>query len=377
MGLLDRLFGREPDRTSGSDRVAYTLESPKYHRLRFDGTNRFSGWLFWQGSRTIRGLRALQDDSEVGVFAVDLPRPDIAQLVPHLPGAVRCGFEFDLHIPSTTKTLSFSMQYDDGPFEPFADYDVALAWHHRHEFERMAQALDSVPAPEADLIFLTQGTYDVQEYTDSRIPGVTNFVAYLQRANVDLGAIRSILDFGCGTGRLLAGWWALDPARRLFGSDLNPALIGWAKEHLPKEIDFRTNSFQPPLPYADGAFDLVYLISVFTHLSLASQRRWVEELRRILRPGGLLVATLQGETYVYYVFRDDEEQVRAFHRRGYLEHSIAREGSNEFGTFHTRGVTRELFQGFELRGFFPNSRIDGRRIFFPLAGLHDVYVFRR
>jgi hypothetical protein len=80
---------------------------------------------------------------------------------------------------------------------------------------------------------------------------------------------------------------------------------------------------------------------------------------------------------VYYVFRDDEQQVRAFHRRGYLEISGRREGSNELGTFHTRGVVRDIFRGFDLCAFFPNGCIDGHRPLFPLAMMQDVYVFRR
>jgi len=53
---------------------------------------------------------------------------------------------------------------------------------------------------------------------------------------------------------------------------------------------------QPPLPFPDNSFDLIYAVSVFTHLSEEHQRTWLPELRRVLRPGGrLLLVDIGGE----------------------------------------------------------------------------------
>jgi SAM-dependent methyltransferase len=49
------------------------------------------------------------------------------------------------------------------------------------------------------------------------------------------------------------------------------------------------------LPFPDGAFDLVTGYSVMTHLTRENQVLWLEELRRILRPGALCLLTLHGE----------------------------------------------------------------------------------
>ena len=48
----------------------------------------------------------------------------------------------------------------------------------------------------------------------------------------------------------------------------------------------------PPLDYSDEMFDLVYAVSVFTHLSEEFQLPWLGELRRILKPNGVLLATV-------------------------------------------------------------------------------------
>ena len=49
----------------------------------------------------------------------------------------------------------------------------------------------------------------------------------------------------------------------------------------------------PPLPLEDESFDLIWSISVFTHLT-DNSLPWLCELHRLLRPGGLLIATYMG-----------------------------------------------------------------------------------
>ncbi len=50
---------------------------------------------------------------------------------------------------------------------------------------------------------------------------------------------------------------------------------------------------EPPLPFEDASFGLVYAISVWSHLSAEAALRWFAEMRRIVAPGGLLVPTVQ------------------------------------------------------------------------------------
>ena len=69
----------------------------------------------------------------------------------------------------------------------------------------MRRGLEPLPAPDPDLVFATQGGRDVASYQDSIVPGVANLKRYLKAAGLDPAEIASILDFECGTGRLLAG----------------------------------------------------------------------------------------------------------------------------------------------------------------------------
>jgi SAM-dependent methyltransferase len=100
-----------------------------------------------------------------------------------------------------------------------------------------------------------------------------------------------ILDFGAGPGRVIACIRDLHPAARLTGSDIDPEAIAWAAENLPQVGEFRVNPTAPPAPFADESFDLIYAISVFTHLPEDLQWAWLADLRRMLRPGGLLLTT--------------------------------------------------------------------------------------
>jgi SAM-dependent methyltransferase len=106
-----------------------------------------------------------------------------------------------------------------------------------------------------------------------------------------LTAFRRILDFGCGPGRVISSVANLHPAARLSGCDIDAEAIAWARENLGDVADFRVNPPEPPLPFADESFDLVYAISIFTHLPEEMQWGMLSELRRILRPGGVLLTT--------------------------------------------------------------------------------------
>lgn len=75
--------------------------------------------------------------------------------------------------------------------------------------------------------------------------------------------------------------------------DVDDQAIRWLKANHP-EIDARVNPFAPPAPFESATFDLLCSISIFTHLSPASQRAWLAEVARLLQPGGLAVLTTLG-----------------------------------------------------------------------------------
>ena len=71
----------------------------------------------------------------------------------------------------------------------------------------------------------------------------------------------------------------------------------WCQNHY-LDSRFYTGSEFSSSPHQDSSFDLIYAISVLTHLDEAHQHQWPDEWRRIVRPGGIVIATFRGEDYL-------------------------------------------------------------------------------
>jgi SAM-dependent methyltransferase len=86
--------------------------------------------------------------------------------------------------------------------------------------------------------------------------------------------------------------------QRFCGCDIDADNVAWCTEHLPGR--YSTSSLRPPLPYQQGAFDLIYGVSVFTHFRPELETLWLAELKRVSTPGALLMMTVHGRTTVDY-----------------------------------------------------------------------------
>lgn len=110
----------------------------------------------------------------------------------------------------------------------------------------------------------------------------------------DLGSTRRVLDFGCGCGRTLR--WLIDkyPDSEFYGADVDSDAIDWCARHMGRGRFARIDP-EPPVPYPAEYFDVVYCFSVFTHLNEHMQNLRLLDLRRVLKPGGILLLTVHGE----------------------------------------------------------------------------------
>lgn len=151
-------------------------------------------------------------------------------------------------------------------------------------------AVDGPALPPRRLMVRVAGTADADWFLRSGRAAYDAIVEHVPLAELD-----SVLDFGCGCGRVTR-WWHDFPGA-VAGSDLSEPAVRWCRSNLPF-ARFETNGLAPPLAFADASFDLVYALSVFTHLTAELQLAWRDELRRVLRPGGLLLATTHGRSYL-------------------------------------------------------------------------------
>jgi len=116
-----------------------------------------------------------------------------------------------------------------------------------------------------------------------------------------------VLDVGCGLGRVAAPLAGYLTSGRYEGFDIDGAAIEWCQQNITPLLPhfrfqsaavfndrYRTEGGRAEalrFPYGDGTFDVAFLASVFTHMVTAEVAHYLAELRRVLRPGGMLVAS--------------------------------------------------------------------------------------
>jgi SAM-dependent methyltransferase len=108
-----------------------------------------------------------------------------------------------------------------------------------------------------------------------------------------LFAGKRVLDFGSGAGRTLRHFVTEAQSAEFWGSDIDEASIAWLQANMCPPFHAWQSAHSPPLGLQYGSFDLIYAVSVFTHLT-DNSTAWLLELHRLLKPGGLLVATFMG-----------------------------------------------------------------------------------
>jgi SAM-dependent methyltransferase len=158
-------------------------------------------------------------------------------------------------------------------------------------------------------------------------------------------AFRDVLDFGCGCGRVARHMPALLPGARMSGVDVDERSIRWCARQLPG--DWRAIDADPPTVLPEGAFDLVYAVSVFTHLPEERQRSWIRELHRLLRAGGLLIVTTLGPELVWSRPDLDTAQRQRLASHGFV-FAPGAASFNEDSSFQSRHYLDTGWPGFRL-----------------------------
>lgn len=197
---------------------------------------------------------------------------------------------------------------------------------------------DGVPIPPLALMARVVAHADWRLFLRSGAATARRLDAHAARAGLPFRAAQRILDFGCGAGRVIRHLPGLTGAE-LYGVDYQDELVDWCARHLAGA--FSRNNLLPPLDFPDGHFDIVYLLSVFTHLRSDTQRVWLDELARVIRPGGLALVSFHEETQPG--FPDTERARAAIRATGVYVHNDRVEGSNLIAAFQTRAQAAALF----------------------------------
>lgn len=171
---------------------------------------------------------------------------------------------------------------------------VAAAYHQellaRSDIQAAIDA-DEAPLPTTEA---REGYYGDQ-HLEFWLSGARDAEVVLSHVPQD---VRAVLDFGGASGRVARHFARLAPAADVYLSDLNPRHVDFVNAAFaPRVLAILNHGTTPNLPFPDNSLDLITAFSVFTHISTQSIA-WLMELRRILRPGGTLYATMhEDETW--------------------------------------------------------------------------------
>jgi SAM-dependent methyltransferase len=164
------------------------------------------------------------------------------------------------------------------------------------------------------------------------------------RNHIELKGKR-ILDWGCGPGRITRHLPALiGNGCEYFGTDYNSKSIEWCTRNLPG-ISFSKNSLEPRLSFPDHYFDVIFGISVFTHLSEQLHHQWYKELYRILNSDGIMFFTTQGDNFAVKL---TPLELKRYSKNELIVRGKTREGHRTYSAFHPPGFMTGLFENVQI-----------------------------
>ncbi len=149
----------------------------------------------------------------------------------------------------------------------------------------------------------------------------------------------NILDWGCGPGRIIRHLPSIiDKSCTLHATDYNKEYVKWCKSNI-QDVLFNQNQLTPPMTYEDNFFDIIYGISIFTHLSEEMHHKWFNELIRILKPNAILFLTTHGEAFKMKLTEAEKEK---FDKGSLIVKSNTKEGHRTFGAFQPSNFMKNL-----------------------------------
>ena len=210
-------------------------------------------------------------------------RPDVAKALPDIAKVENCGFHFE------TKLNEKDAQ---SPIHLCVRGSVLQTEPGRMETAYWVDMKKRLKAPPKHLIERVDGTGIAPFFL---LKGAQNYWELIKaiEKHRPLQSVDCLLDWGCGSGRLIGFFAEYSNISNIYGCDIDSEAVAWCHSNFPKQ-KFAKIPLMPPTKYAEDKFDVIVSFSVLTHLEREAQAAWLKEMERILKPGGLLLATVHG-----------------------------------------------------------------------------------
>jgi ubiquinone/menaquinone biosynthesis C-methylase UbiE len=295
----------------------------------------------------------------LGDLPVRQERPDLDEFWPN----TFVGFAGTIGIPDTYlgQTLTLVAVASDGQTFPLTEHVLTECLSNEERCFRKEHEL-----PDDLLMHLVVHDVDPKRFLAEGKAAVELVQGMLERHQINIDGVRNVLDFGVGCGRVLRWWTDQSHKIQFWGTDINPCLVEWCRQHLPF-ANVSVNLLYPPTSYQDAQFDLVYAFSVFTHLAPETQTEWLGEFHRIIAPRKHLLLSSHGDFHAQLLGRGTYEK---YQQDGYVVISKCSEGENLCASYQNKEFTaRLLSEYFEILDFYPSALAS--------CGNQDLYLLKR
>ena len=306
--------------------------------LEFTGERlRVSGWCLHAENRVDLVEARLDRRYVVGNTATTYRR-DIAHRFDYFAG--HTGFEIDQELSAGQREIADTgrlTRFELVALEEWMPIGEISAFHLPGMFD--------VPWPDAGLAERLMGTGDPRRLSIDALRRLHAMLEPVKRYR-DVESFSTALDWGCRAGFLEAFLGHFIPHVEVTAIDTDAEAIEWARA-AGRRGAFSVVDPDPPTGLQADSFDLVLGHGTLARLTAVQQAAWLEELRRVMRPGGYALLSLNGE--LLRPFIKDEGAREEVEARGISSTLLGSDAVPRGGTFQTKDHSiREYAKTFDV-----------------------------
>ena len=178
-----------------------------------------------------------------------------------------------------------------------------------------------------------------------------------------------VLDWGCGVSRIcrhIKHYLGVDS--RIYGCDINQEMIEWGQKNLD-EIQYSLIDYNPPTKYLNDTFSMVYGISIFTHINYEEQKKWFDEIHRILTKGGVFLFTTHGTNCISRLTSEEQNTLK---NNGTFTRIYPQNGHRLMATYNTNdNIKKMIEEKYEILEFYEGEEAKKR------TGEQDLWIIKK